>query len=174
MVSGFNILTRTMVDGNEQVDVSATYMADIFTESGGLPDVFVGRLSLPGTAQFTYLGRDPSVNPLGTFVTELTDFVFEGMLNGNTFEVKQNPEKTSKGLTTIVQSPDPPIRYSVSGSLEIFALFSFNGSPFMQAPPRMAGLDQAPEPVPEPASSFLAGSILVALVVLSSRSRRLQ
>jgi hypothetical protein len=47
-------------------------------------------LAIPGTAQFLYVGRDPAVNPLGTFVTQLTDFSFSGELNGNTFDVKRN------------------------------------------------------------------------------------
>jgi hypothetical protein len=144
-------------NSNELVSVSATYSADIFTNNGGVPGDFLGHLTLAGSALFTYFGRDPSVNPLGTFTTELTDFAFAGMLNNNTFEVKQDPSKTSSGLTTILPATVvPPITYAVSGSLEIFALFSLNGSPFMPAPPRTATLNE----VPEPGSGLLAGTVL--------------
>ena len=171
VVSGFEIMTSTVENGNELVAVRANYSADIFTDSGGLPGAFLGHLPLSGTAHFTYLGRDPNVNPLGTFTTELTDFVFQGMLNGNTFEVKQDPGKTSTGWTTIVEATsDPPITYTVSGSLEIFALYSFNRSPFMTAPPRTASLN----PIPEPGSGVLVGSILVGLIGIASRCHRVR
>ena len=135
-VSGFNILTRTIQNGNEVVLVNAIYSADVFMENGGLPSDFLGHLSLSGSARFTFVGRDPSVNPLGAFVTEITDFVFQGTLNGNTFEVKQDPAKKSVGLTTILPATSvPPILYSVSGSLELFAEYSFNGSPFTARSP---------------------------------------
>jgi hypothetical protein len=83
--------------GNEVVTVDASYSADVFTDNDGVPGTFIGVLSLSGTAAFTYVGRDPSVNPLGTFVTELKAFDFTGMLNGNSFEVKQNPGSASMG-----------------------------------------------------------------------------
>jgi hypothetical protein len=174
MVSNFDIMTSTVDNGNEFVVVGATYSADIFTDSGGLPGAFLGHLSLSGTAHFTYLGRDPGVNPLGTFTTELTDFAFQGMLNGNTFEVKQDPGKTSTGWTTILEATDiPPITYAVSSSLEIFALYSFNGSPFMTAPPRTADLNPVPQPIPEPGSGVLVGT-LVGVVGIASRCRRVR
>jgi hypothetical protein len=169
MVSGFDVITRTVENGNESVIVSATYSADIYTASGGLPLAFVGQLSLLGTANFTYFGRDPGVNPLGTFVTELTDFSFEGTLNGNTFEVKKDPARVTTGTTTILPvSEIPPISYSVSGSLNIAALYSFNESPFLPAPPRPADLS----PIPEPASGLLAGSVLLGIIGIASRRRR--
>lgn len=168
MVSGFEILTRTVENGNELVVVGANYSADIFADSGGLPGAFLGHLSLSGTAHFTYLGRDPSVNPLGTFTTELTDFAFQGMLNANTFEVKQDPGRTSTGSTTILQATIEPVTYSVSGSLEIFALYSFNASPFMTAPPRTASLN----PIPEPGSGVLV--MLVGMIGIASRCRRVR
>jgi hypothetical protein len=169
MVSGFNTVTRTVENGNELVLVNATWSADVFTESGGLPDAFVGHLSLPGTMHFTYLGRDPGVNPLGTFVTVVDDFGFVGMLNGNTFEIKQDPSRTSSGFTTILQVNDvPPINYVVSSSLDVFGLFSFNGSPFMPGPPRTAVL----QPIPEPGFGALAGSILIGIMGIASLRRR--
>jgi hypothetical protein len=118
---------------------------------------------------FSYLGRDPSVNPLGTFTTEVTDFGFQGMFGGNTFEIKQDPGRASTGFTTILPTTVvPPINYAVSSSLEVFGLFSFNGSPFMPGPPRTAILT----PVPEPGSAFLAGSVLVGFIGIASRRRR--
>ncbi len=169
VVSDFDILSRTVVNGNEVVEVNANYRADIFTDNGGVPGAFIGHLLLPGTVTFTYLGRDPAVNPLGTFITELTDFGFQGTLNANTFEVRRDPSKNSVGSTTILPaSVLPTITYEVSGSVEIFALYSFNGSPFMPAPPRTAGLT----PIPEPGSGLLAGSILAGMIVIRSRRRR--
>jgi len=171
VVSGFNIVTRTVQNGNEVVSTTATYSADIFTDVGGLPGAILGHLILPGTAKFTYLGRDPSVNPLGTFATKLTDFVFEGMLNGNTFAVKQDPANMSTGETTILPATLVlPVTYAVSGSLEISALFSFNGGPFMTAPPRTADLTPLVA-VPEPGFGGLLGSALVGVLGVVFRRR---
>ena len=134
MVSDFEILTSTTVSGNQVVNVNAVYSADIYTDVGGVPGTLLGHLAIPGTAQFLFVGRDPAVNPLGTFVTQLTDFSFSGELNGNTFDVKRNTANTSAGSTTILQATLDPVTYEVSGTLEIFALYSFNGSPFMPGP----------------------------------------
>jgi hypothetical protein len=175
VVSGFELLSRTVQNGNELVEVSATYSADIFTEDGGVPGDFVGQLSMPGTLQFLYVGRVPEVNPLGTFVTELTDFSFTGMLFGNTFEVKRDPGKTSGGTTTIQQATFvPPITYEVSGTLEVFSLFSFNGSPFMEAPPQTTELSPAPVVIPEPGSGPVAGALLACVVGFAWRRRRIR
>jgi hypothetical protein len=164
-------MTHTQENGNELVAVGATYSADIFMNSGGVPGTFLGHLSLSGTAQFTYVGRDPSVNPLGIFATDLTDFDFKGMLNGNTFEVRQDPGKASTGSTTILETTFvPPIKYTVSSSLEIFAEYSFNGSLFVAAPERMTTLNTVPEPGP----GALTGSILVGVLGIASRRRRIR
>jgi len=171
-VFGFNVTNRQEVGGNEVVDTTATYSADIFTDIGGSPGVFLGHLNLAGTAQFTYTGRNPAVNPLGTFPTELTAFDFQGMLGGNTLEVKKNPAHASSGQTTIlVNSIVPTVTYKVSSSLQIFALFSFNGGQFMEAPPRTAGLIPSPQVVPEPASGVLAGILLAGMAGIASRRR---
>jgi hypothetical protein len=170
-VSGFNIISDTQQNGNELVVASAGYSADIFTNSGGVPGVFLGHLFLSGTTQFTYVGRNPSVNPLGTFVTDLTDFDFTGTLNGNTFEVKQDSGNASTGSTTILEATFvPPIKFTVSSSLDIFADYSFNGGPFVSAPERMTTLSA----VPEPGSVGIAGSILVGVLGIVSRRRRIR
>jgi hypothetical protein len=167
MVSGFSVVSRD-VNGNESVVINAFWSADIFTESGGLPDTFVGHVSFPGTMEFLYLGRDPSVNPLGTFPTEITDFNFQGSAFGNTFEIRQDPDHMSTGSTTIVPiTVVPPFTYSVSSSVEVFGEFSFNGAPFMPGPPRTAILTQ----IPEPGSALLAGSVLVGLIGIALRRR---
>ena len=49
MVSDFALLTRTVVGGDQLVEVSANYSADIFTDVGGAPGAFLGHLSLAGT-----------------------------------------------------------------------------------------------------------------------------
>jgi hypothetical protein len=167
-VSGFNVISRTVAGGDELVAVTANYSADIFDNDGGLPGAFLGHLSMPGTAQFKYLGRDPSVNPLGTFTTELLTFTFQGMLNGNTFQVEQDPGKPSTGSTTIFQNTFvPPITYAVSGSLAILAVYSFNGSPFTPAPPRTPDLTA----VPEAGLSALGGAVLLGVIGVASRRR---
>jgi hypothetical protein len=169
-VFGFNVVSNVEQNGDQLVVVDASYSADVFTNNGGVPGSFIGHLLLTGTAEFTYVGRNPSVNPLGTFVTELTDFDFTGMLNGNTFEIKQDPAKTSTGTTTILEITFvPPIKYSVSSSLDIFAEYSFNGGPFVTAPPRSTSLNA----VPEPQLSLLAGSVLLGILGIASRRRQI-
>lgn len=165
-VSGFDVITRTLQNGNELVGVTANYSADIFTDNGGIPGTFLGRLIMPGTALFTFIGRDPAINPLGIFTTNLSDFAFSGMLNGNTFEVRQDPGRTSTGLTTILPtSVLSPITYTVSGFLEIAALYSFNGASFVVAPPRVSDVSE----IPEPAFGVIAGLILVSFMAIVSR-----
>jgi hypothetical protein len=169
IVSGFGVLMNNVAGGNESVLVSANYSADVFTDNSGVPGVFVGHLSMPGTALFIYTGRDPAVNPLGVFPTELADFDFMGVLNGNTFEVMRDPAHSSTGSTSILPiTVTPPILYSVSGSLEVFSMFSFNGGPFMPAPPRTTELSQ----VPEPGTGPLAAFPLAVIVGMVLRRRR--
>jgi MYXO-CTERM domain-containing protein len=172
-VFGFNIVTHNEVSGNEVVGVTAQYSADVFMNNGGNPGSFLGHLSLSGPATFTYVGRDPGVNPLGTFQTILTDFDFTGTLNGNTFEVRQDASQTSSGSTTILAIPlSLPVQYAVNGSLEIFGEFSLNGGPFVPAPPRMGTVNPPPAVVPEPGSATLAGTVLLAVLGIASRRRR--
>jgi len=174
MVSGFSIVSDTQQSGNESVLVDAVYSADIFTDNGGFPGSFLGSLILSGTANFIYVGRDPSVNALGVFPTILADFDFAGMLNGNTFEVKKDPANDSTGTTSIFKiTLSRPVEYDVSGSLSIFAEYSLNGSPFVPAPERTATLT-GPTAIPEPGSGVLAGSVLVGVLGIASRRRRIR
>src|SRR5262249_49272536 len=127
----------------------------------GAPGMFVGHLSMPGTALFIYMGRDPAVNPLGIFPTELADFDFMGALNGNTFEVRRDPAHASTGLTSILPiTITPPILYSFSASWEVFPLYSFNGVPFIPVPPRTADLSQVPEPGTGALTAFLFAGVI--------------
>jgi hypothetical protein len=100
-------------------------------------------------------------------VTELTDFDFKGMLNGNTFEVKRDPGTPSTGTTTIQEATFSPVTYDVSSSLQISGEYSFNGSPFVIAPQRTTSLDTVPEPGP-------AGAVLVGVLGIASCCRRLR
>jgi hypothetical protein len=101
------------------------------------------------------------VNPLGTFTTILTEFGFQGSFGGNTLAIKQDPIKVSSGSTTILPTNlIPPVSFTVSSSMEVFGLFSFNGSPFMPGPPRTADLTE----IPEPGFAVLAGSILAGII----------
>ena len=169
VVSDFEILSSTQQGSNQVVAVNASYSADIFTDDGGSPGTFLGHLSLAGPAEFTYLARNPSVNPLGDFTTNLSDFDFTGTLNGNTFEVRRDPSQVSTGSTSILPfTVVPPILYKVDGSLNIFAEYSFNGAPFVPAPPRTATLGE----VPEPGLSALAGCVLTGILGIASRRRR--
>lgn len=173
ILSGFHVISSSVQGGNELVTVDANYSAGVFTDNGGVPGTFIGQLFLSGTADFTYVGRDPDVNPLGTFATELTSFDFTGTLNGNSFEVKQNPGSPSTGTTTILEATFvPPIEYSVTSSLDVFGEFSFNGSPFMTAPGQMTTLSAVPEPGPGALAGF---SLVIASGIaklLRIRNRR--
>lgn len=45
VVSNFEILNRTLDNGNELVDVEAQYSADVYTNNAGAPGMFLGILS---------------------------------------------------------------------------------------------------------------------------------
>jgi hypothetical protein len=157
--------------GNEVVDVNATYSATLFTDNGGVPGTKLGQLILPGTVQIMYIGRNPAINPLGTFDTELSAFDFSGMFAGNTFEIKKDPSMDSGGDTTIlVNSTGPPVTYAVSGDINILAMYSFNGGPFTPAPARPGTL--VPSAIPEPGLRVLAGILLAGMAGIASRRRR--
>ena len=168
-VSGFSNLVHTQNGGNEQVTADAIYSADIYTDNGGTPGSFIGTLLMTGFVNLTFAGRNPSVNPLGTFTTVFTDFSFAGLLGGNTFAVKRDPGQTSGGTTTINQfSVGPPVEYSVTSSISLFAQYSFNGSPFTSAPERLGEL----VPVPEPGTGALGLSALSVLVAAVRKKRQ--
>lgn len=168
-VSGFTNLTHTISSGNELVTADATYSADIYTDNSGTPGTFIGTLVMSGFINFTYSGRNPSINPLGTFATIVSDFGFVGTLGGNAFEIRQNPGQTSAGFTTINQfSVGPPVSYIVSSSVGIFAQYSFNGSPFVDAPERTGSLTAIPEP--GTGSAAMAAIAGVALAALKKRA----
>ena len=165
-MSGFDVVSRTVTNGDQLVVANAAWSADVFTENGGLPDTFLANVAFPGTMHFTYLGRDPAVNPLGTFTTIITDFDFQGAFGGNTLAITRDPGKISMGSTTILPAGIiPPVSFTVSSSIEVFGLFSFNGSPFMPGPPRAATLT----PIPEPGFAVVAGLILAGLIGIASR-----
>lgn len=169
VVNQFQVVSHSAVSGNEIIEVTAVYTADIYTEVNGDPAVLMGQLVMNGTAQFILVGRNPAVNPLGEFQTRLADFAFSGALNGNTFELKANPAMESSGTTAILPyNLTPPIFYAVEGSMTVNALFSVNGGPFLVAPPRTAALNE----IPEPSSGVLSGVLLAGLVgtMLGKRS----
>jgi len=159
----------TEMGGNEVVAVTATYSSEIFTDVGGHPGTFLGDLILPGTADFTYEGRDPGLNPLGTFTTDVTNFSFSGTLNGNSFSVIPNPAHPSTGSTTILETTfTPPIEFTVSSSIVLYADYSFNGGPDVPAPPRPGSLTM----VPEPSTVTLWGSGLACMLALAVSRRK--
>jgi hypothetical protein len=167
-IGDFVTTSDTEVGGNEVVAATAGYSADVYTNNHGMPGTFVGDLSLDGTIDVTYVGRNPAVNPLGTFTTLITDFHFSGMLNGNTLEVIQNPSIPSTGSTTILEITfSPPILYSVSSSVDLNGEFNFNGTGFMTAPTRTATL------TPEPGFGGLAASIMIGILGIASRRVRI-
>lgn len=169
-VGSFTNFTHTQSSGNELVTADAVYTADIYTDNSGSPGLFIGTLVMNGFINVIFVGRNPSVNPLGTFPTVITDFSFSGLLGGNTFEIKQDPGQTSDGTTSIFQfSAGPPVVYSVTSTVDLFAQYSFNGSPFTSVPERTGELS----PVPEPGTSALGLSAFGCLLAGVIRQRRL-
>jgi hypothetical protein len=172
VVSDFVITSETEVSGNEVVTVDATYTSDIYTNSSGHPGIFLGALSMSGTMDITYFGRNPFVNPLGTFSSQITSFDFSGSLHGNTLAVIQNPSVASTGTTTIVPvAPFNPLSplYDVTSSFNINGEYSFNGGPFVTAPTRTGTLTS----IPEPGSGTLAALILTVVLGVASRRRQI-
>jgi hypothetical protein len=168
IVSDFVKTSDTEVSGNEVVDATASYSADVYTDNHGTPGTFVGDLSMDGTIGITYVGRNPAMNPLGTFTTLVTSFDFSGKLNGNTVEFIQNPSIPSTGSTTILETTfSPPIEYTVSSSVDLNGEYNFNGTGFMPAPTRTGTLTA----IPEPGLGALTASILIVLGIASRRFR---
>ncbi len=168
VITDFVTTSDTEVGGNEVVVVDAVDSAEVFVDNSGVPGMFVGDLMLTGTADIKYIGRNPSINPLGIFTTDITSFDFSGMLHGNTFTVKQNPLMPSTGTTSIFPtSLTPPFFFSVSSSIDLNGEYSLNDSPFVAAPTRMGTLFA----IPEPSSAALLGSALAGLLALAARRR---
>ena len=168
-LDNFVVTSSTQSGGNQSEEVDAHYRSDVYTNSGGKPGTLLGSLSVPGTMGFTYFGRDPSINPLGTFKSQITDFNFQGMLNGNTFTVKENPSIPSNGTTSIDEVSSSPVEYRVSSTFDINAEISINGSPFVPVPTQSTTL--SPAAVPEPSYTALAGSMLALLGFALRRKR---
>ena len=165
VISDFVTTSTTEVAGNEVVDATAQYTANVYTDNSGVPGTFVGVLSMSGPFDVTYVGRT-SLTPLGTFSTQVTSFDFSGMLNGNTFQVIQNPSLPSTGTTTILESTfTPPIEYTVSSSINFNGEYNFNSMGFVPAPTRSGTL------TPDPGSGALVSCILIGALGIASRRR---
>jgi hypothetical protein len=132
-VSGFHILTETIAGGNELVETTALYTADVFQNNGGSPGALVGGLAVQGSMDFTYFGR-ASASQLGTFDAQITDFDFTGTFNTHTFTFRQAPGQPSLGQTTITEVRDG--LFQVSSFFAVFGEFSIDQGPFMPAPER--------------------------------------
>jgi hypothetical protein len=156
---------------NEQVVVDAGYSADVYNE---MTHALIGPVNLDGTVTFVYEGRNPSVNPLGTFQTDVTSFLFTGMFNGKMFELENNPNKSSGGTTSI--GPEMPFNlnnpmYEVSSTLTLWGEYSIAGSPFM-IPPHGGGASTTLVGTPEPGYMAVAGTLLIGLLGAGLRRSR--
>jgi hypothetical protein len=166
-VSDFTNEVSTQIGSNEQVTLDALYTGGVYTDNSGVPGVFLGTLNLTGTATFVYTGRNVSVQPLGTFPTQVTSFDFSGIFNGKTFAVEQNPGVPSTGTTTINETSMSPVEYTVTSDITLNAEYNYNGTGYTPAPPRTGSLTS----VPEPGFGALAASILTGLLAAASRRR---
>jgi hypothetical protein len=138
-----SVTSDTQVAGNEVVMATADYSAEVTTDNAGSPGTPLGPVSLKGTIEFTYVGRNPSINPLGDFTTLVPSFDFKGIFNGNIQEVKG----MGMGTTSIFELTfTPPILYTVSSELEFSGEFSINGGPFIPAYSNTGTLTSVPEP----------------------------
>jgi hypothetical protein len=154
---------------NEQVVVQAGYAAKVYNE---MTNAFIGTVNLDGTVTFVYEGRNPMTNPLGTFETDVTNFLFTGTFNGVMFELEENPNKTSGGTTSIFEATfTPPIEYRVSSQLTLWGEYSIAGSPFM-VPPNGGGVSTTLVGTPEPGYMALAGTLLIGILGAGLRRSR--
>lgn len=156
----FSVISSSETAGNQVVVVNADFSTAVYTNAGGSPGTLLGSIAVQGPVTFTYVGRDLSLNPLGSFVTELSNFDFAATLNGSTTEIRQDPSNPSTGATTINEASLSPVTYDVSSTLTINGDLSINGSPFIPLPPVGTTLSPA-SPVPEPAYSAAAGLLLL-------------
>lgn len=158
----FSVISSSETAGNQVSVVNADFSTSVYTNKGGRPGTLLGSISVEGPVTFTYVGRDLSLNPLGSFTTELSNFDFSASLNGYTTEIRQDPSRPSTGNTTINEASLSPVTYDVSSTLTINGDLSINGSPFVPLPPVSTTLSPAPA-VPEPAYSASAGLVLLYL-----------
>jgi len=168
-LDNFVVTSSTESAGNQIEIVNADFGTDVYTNTGGSPGTLLGSVSLHGPVTFTYFGRDPSTNPLGTFNTQLSNFDFVGTLNGDTVEIRQSASTPSLGTTTINQVSVSPVSYGVSSMLTINGEISFNGSQFVPVPPVITTLTPAPTSVPEPGYTAASGFLLLSLFGLKFR-----
>ena len=144
--TNFQITSEMISGGNELVSTTALYQTTAFLDINGTLGPKIGSLSTTGTVDFIYFGRS-SATELGTFSTQITNFLFQGSLGGNTFEAMQDSSSASTGTTTISSisgSLDGPFR--VSSSINIFADVDVNTTSF--GIERIATLTAVPEPPP--------------------------
>jgi hypothetical protein len=114
-LDNFVLTSSTESAGNQIEIVNANFGTDVYTNAGGSPGTLLGSVLLQGPVTFTYFGRDPSSNPLGTFNTQLSNFDFVGTLNGNTVEIRQDASTASPFvpvppvMTTLTPAPVSPV-----------------------------------------------------------------
>ncbi len=159
-VSGFSNTSDIFAGGDELVTADAVFSADLYENIAGAPGKKLGQVSTVGFMNFTFFGRTPA-NLQGTFLSEITNFAFAGTFNGKSFEVRQNPGKTSAGETSIFFNHTTNL-YEVNSFFDVFAELSLDNGPFVPGPGRHASL------VPEPASAGLA---LAGLLLVLRRAR---
>jgi MYXO-CTERM domain-containing protein len=186
-ISGFQITGDTISGGNELVQTTAVFSAEVLQNNLGSPGAPIGFVSLQGTVDFTWFNRtDP--DQTGTFTGQITGFDFAGQFNGNSFEFMQNPNEASTGSATVTEkignsqtiiwSPKVPFitsslptSFQVTSFFDIFAELSLNGGPFVPGPDRDASLVSA---TPEPGSAGLALLSLLGVGGMALRRRSAQ
>ncbi len=98
------------------------------------------------------------------FINQIEQLVVDGMLDGMTIDLREDPNRESKGETTITPSGDG--RWVINSFFDVFTELSINGSDFVPS------LDKGRvHLVPEPATlTFVAGALgLLAVTGLSRR-----
>lgn len=163
-VYGFNNTSDMFMGGNEEITATATFFADVYQDNSGSAGPFIAPLSVGGTMDFTYFGRTQSA-PLGTFNAQITDFDFAGTFNSHPFEIKQNPNQNSTGVTTINEIAGITPMYQVSSFFNVFTELSLDGGTFVPGPMRTTSVT----PTPEPLSGWLMFAGLAGLVGLRLR-----
>jgi hypothetical protein len=164
-ISNFDVTSVSPNGGNEMVDTTALFTAQVFANVGGTPGAFLGTLSTTGTADFTFFGRMMS-EQLGTFTAQIDSFNFPGTFNMVPFDEMNNPNRTSTGTATISRLSNG--QYDVSSSFDIFGELSVNGSAPVPGPGTTATLA-----TPEPSSWALLITVVGLFAWKMRRTRRL-